>query len=775
MLTFKLSALQHPLFTVAPPQITVCLSFAQIHAVQSECQKYEALAQAKCGRPFEMDDVIKRRHEKRLQLAQVIADKTKLNFEQWKREQEQKARLKQEKQEQYHLEWVQYNEEMRIQKLEKRRAEIEEDRAYLRQRELDELKLIEQENEQRRKNIEHYTELTEIVDAQHKRTLAEIGELKSQLSQINGETIAEHVDKDDTLVNVEHHVESDNENSDTDSVYFDADKSMTSSTSSKQFQSPEIASNEESPAMSKTPAKVPRSASDIFNSNLGENLAADRTRNKANVLNSNINLMEAEETVQQVEMVSGPLTEAQKNKMKIMQQEYGVIDANANANDESSTVVRMQLTDLQKNRQKVLSSEFGITDVVVNMTSDAQGSEDFQRNKMLAQSHSHVFEHINDVNANQPLTDLQINRQKVMIQEYGLNVTTCSSNDSNAIRNKLKSSLSLDLDSGKLKKSNLLSPKPCQSDFFVSPMSTTSDGLMANDDQSPSKADSDKNPLSLVCSVAQHHQSNNDEQFSSEIEGRATPSSALNSAGRDKHRNGFEFNAPYSSQPRFSQILRPTSTSSSIFDISSRLDAARNSKVIPPSPVHQPSKSLSKSELRDLIAGNLAHFLERSFTIPLKVYSNLINNEILKIFCEDLDILSHFHSLRNYFFMMDGEFASNICDGLLRKLQVVNKPGELFNSYTLHSILESALQSSLMGNDKNAENLSFCIPNIPDTFDMSSPKVLNELHLSYRVDWPLNLLLSVEAVEHYNVVFQHLLTLRRITWLLDQCFCVSFI
>lgn len=751
------------MFTITPPRIAVCLSFAQIRAIESECEKYEELAQLSCGRPFEIDALLKQRQEKWLNLVNVIAEKTKQNMEEWKAEREKKQVEKQQKYEKNRLELMAQIEEIRAQKLHKRRVEIETDREYMRQSELNELKLVERENEQRRKNIEYYTELEQIVDAQQKRADTEIKALKSKLSRKVSGNETENVEKVENPAENVNDAASNSDDSETDSVYYDADKS------------PDLAKSFRSPDEFQSPASIPRSASDLLNSNEFDNLVADRAKNRANVLTSNINLTSTHEMVQKVEIPSGKLTEAQKNKLKMLQQEYGSIDANANAQDEK-TILRgapVELSELQKNRNKVLSSEFGITEVVVKVSTE--NKTEFNRNKKLAQEHSHAFQQIDDLNANKPMTESQLNRQKVMAQEYGLATESQACNETISFRNKLRASLSLDLDNSKLNKPNLVSPKSCQSDFFVSPMSTTSDELMACsiNESNGEKPNNENAALKLDCMMVSGEPVNID-GFSAEPDDRLTPLSALNAAGIMKNSDGFVFNAPYKSSLSFSQILRPSSSSSNIFDISSRLSATK-AKPTPPSPINQSSKSLSKQELRDLGSGNLAIFLEQSFTIPFLVYSNILNNEILKIFFQDLDILSHFDSLRNYFFMVNGEFASNICDGLLSRLQKARTPTELFNSYTLNAILESAFQSSQSANDKNIENLSFHTPNLPDKFDLSSPNVLNALHLSYKVDWPLNLLLSTEAIEHYDKVFQHLLKLRRITWHMDECFYVCFI
>lgn len=165
--------------------------------------------------------------------------------------------------------------------------------------------------------------------------------------------------------------------------------------------------------------------------------------------------------------------------------------------------------------------------------------------------------------------------------------------------------------------------------------------------------------------------------------------------------------------------------------------------------------------------------LRTSYLLPLQTHLSVLSNEILKVFLLDLHALDHFKSLRNYFFMMDGEFASHICDGLFGKLEpqdasaVRQRPVDILNFACLHALLDGALGSSIIGNDPHAERLSFIVDDIPEAFDVASPHVLHMLNLTYAVDWPLNLLLSPDAIAHYARIFQHLLALRRCRYVLD--------
>uniref|UniRef100_A0A182SPY8 Gamma-tubulin complex component n=1 Tax=Anopheles maculatus TaxID=74869 RepID=A0A182SPY8_9DIPT len=181
------------------------------------------------------------------------------------------------------------------------------------------------------------------------------------------------------------------------------------------------------------------------------------------------------------------------------------------------------------------------------------------------------------------------------------------------------------------------------------------------------------------------------------------------------------------------------------------------------------SKALEK-ELNSVDVLTITRFLQYSLVIPLKAHMEIVNNEILKMYLYDLDILGHFESLRNYFLLMDGEFSTHICDNLFHRLETVRAPEELLNYQTLHSILNGALYSSSAGTDPNANRLSFIVCQVPEKFDLYSPNVFSMLNLSYRVEWPLNLIFSMETIEQYTNVFKYLVKVRRVSYVLEDSF-----
>lgn len=181
------------------------------------------------------------------------------------------------------------------------------------------------------------------------------------------------------------------------------------------------------------------------------------------------------------------------------------------------------------------------------------------------------------------------------------------------------------------------------------------------------------------------------------------------------------------------------------------------------------SSSLSSYEhIKTTDTMALSRFLQMSLMVPVNSYMEILNNETLKMFVQDLDILSHFKSLRNYFLMMNGEFGSSICHQLFSKLESGVKPIELINYQSLHMILDQALCQTRY--DPNIEKLSFIVQNIPEKFELHSPSVLNMITMSYKLDWPLNLILNPETMEQYKAIFNYLLKLKRISWVLEECY-----
>lgn len=116
--------------------------------------------------------------------------------------------------------------------------------------------------------------------------------------------------------------------------------------------------------------------------------------------------------------------------------------------------------------------------------------------------------------------------------------------------------------------------------------------------------------------------------------------------------------------------------------------------------------SLTIADVEMIDHTSLKVYLEKSIIIPLQIQTRLVNNAIIKYLVNEHNMLSHLHSLRSYFFLLNGEFAKSLTDSLYSRLYAISAPIELFNSATLTNLLEKALMNSFSNNYANSELLS---------------------------------------------------------------------
>lgn len=167
---------------------------------------------------------------------------------------------------------------------------------------------------------------------------------------------------------------------------------------------------------------------------------------------------------------------------------------------------------------------------------------------------------------------------------------------------------------------------------------------------------------------------------------------------------------------------------------------------------------------------SLQVYLEKSVIIPLQIQSRLVNNAIIKYLVNEHNMLSHLHSLRSYFFLLNGEFAKSLTDSLYSRLYAISAPIELFNSATLTNLLEKALMNSFSNNYANSELLSLSAVDKPCQLYISDPNVLECLCLNYKISWPLNIILDDTMMLQYSKVFKFLIMIGRMSWVLQEDF-----
>ncbi|XP_034482926.1 uncharacterized protein LOC117788304 [Drosophila innubila] len=169
----------------------------------------------------------------------------------------------------------------------------------------------------------------------------------------------------------------------------------------------------------------------------------------------------------------------------------------------------------------------------------------------------------------------------------------------------------------------------------------------------------------------------------------------------------------------------------------------------------------------------IKRYVQQSIMVPLKTHLSLLRNEVLRIF-DDLDIYEHFCQLRNYFFLLDGEFGTVLIGGILERIESGMDPRALRKKGTLDAILNNALGHKVAeGSDAAAffvENLNLNCANAPESFDLMDINALSIFTLHSKIDWPLNLVISVETMAKYTQIFSHLLKLRHVSFMLERAY-----
>ncbi|XP_012692792.2 gamma-tubulin complex component 6 isoform X1 [Clupea harengus] len=163
---------------------------------------------------------------------------------------------------------------------------------------------------------------------------------------------------------------------------------------------------------------------------------------------------------------------------------------------------------------------------------------------------------------------------------------------------------------------------------------------------------------------------------------------------------------------------------------------------------------------------SLPVLMKHSVTTPLITHVSLVNKAVVDYFFVELGVERHFEALRHFLLMEDGEFAQSLSDLLFEKLGSGQTPGELLTPLVLNSILNKALQYSLHGDSALAANFTFALRYLPETFHPHAPDSLNCLELRYKVDWPLNIIITDSCMNKYNRLFSFLLQLKHMVWTL---------
>ncbi|CAG9773680.1 unnamed protein product [Ceutorhynchus assimilis] len=686
--------------------LTSCLSHEKLTQLQQTCSRYYLEASAECGTKFSFEKYLEK--SKGTDITLLYAKKRAVTL---RRIELERQKAKQEAHEKKLEEMLMLKEQLDLILEQKQHKIYQEIRKEIQTMEenvrIEEMreKLVEQEAS---KMIEYYTELCQAVDNRKAK-------------------IVKHI-KTNTTIYIEDSPEKSKSKANSSSESFFSVTSTTEDIMETSGIEKDNVIEEQNNEKEEIRPVHSSESMDLLNANVeSSNINMQATMDnfelarkiKQKVLNQELGIEVDDWHNKYQEKAKSTLgsTEAQRNKSKVLNQEFGIIvdDWHNKQQDQiKQTTTTVGLSAAQRNKLKVLSSEFGI-ELRENVRTDGTLTM-AQINRDRVMGHNECF--LPNYDGKRLDNESFVNRN---LRE--ITTRTDDKTESRETSHQMPKSKSLQLDFDKLNsKFDLDKPVPMSVDS--TPMSDLPLTGTPTSDFPRSATPSSSMFLSV------------DTKFDSD------PATTA-----DTHRTEdvFSFGAIPKSSGNINQKLQ-------------------NSEAMPTF-----SKKPSLEEIQEISRISIGVHLHESVSIPLLTQLRLGNNELLKYFVEELNFLKHLISLRDYFFLQDGEFARNLTEQLFEKLYSANFPLELINCKTLHHLVFDALDNSSKHQD-NSKYLSFKINSLPKCFDLGDPDVLNCLSMTYKVEWPLNIFLPSDAVSKYNQVFKFLVKINRVSWVLKKIF-----
>ncbi|KAL5767132.1 hypothetical protein ACOSQ2_013915 [Xanthoceras sorbifolium] len=166
--------------------------------------------------------------------------------------------------------------------------------------------------------------------------------------------------------------------------------------------------------------------------------------------------------------------------------------------------------------------------------------------------------------------------------------------------------------------------------------------------------------------------------------------------------------------------------------------------------------------------GSNHHYLE-----CIKVAYDFASGELLNLIKEKYDLMGKLLSIKHYLLLDQGDFLVHFMD--IAREELTKKLDEI-NEEKLQSLLDLALRSTAAAADPCHEDLTCCVErssllkrmatlkdlefrSFSDSNDMEEPVNITGLEtfsLSYKVRWPLSIVISRKALTRYQLIFRFL-------------------
>jgi gamma-tubulin complex component 6 len=146
----------------------------------------------------------------------------------------------------------------------------------------------------------------------------------------------------------------------------------------------------------------------------------------------------------------------------------------------------------------------------------------------------------------------------------------------------------------------------------------------------------------------------------------------------------------------------------------------------------------------------------------------LTNRALLHYFFDELQLLYHLNNLRTFYFLATGRFGLGFCSELSRILLNNDDARIIYRLNSMRQILYTSLDQT--------GDLTYFIDrvqlstktNLPNALSLLDAHLFDYFHLNYRIEWPLNIVISTDMLDKYRVIFRFLLRISIVKQVLND-------
>lgn len=164
----------------------------------------------------------------------------------------------------------------------------------------------------------------------------------------------------------------------------------------------------------------------------------------------------------------------------------------------------------------------------------------------------------------------------------------------------------------------------------------------------------------------------------------------------------------------------------------------------------------------------LCSFPFLSLTIIFESRSQLVNRALLNYFFDELQFFSHLNHLRAFYFLATGRFGLAFCSELSRILLNEEDARAIYRVSSMRQILYTSLdQTGDLAQLIDLVQLT-AKANLPNTLSLLDATLFDYFDLIYQVQWPLNIVISKEMFDKYQIIFRFLLRILIVKQVLNE-------